>query len=99
MASRSTCVFTSTAGSASLSYEFWAAAPGDAAIVATVAEVLCTETEEITGLGDRACWFGPAHTEVRVGLRSFHISIIATTSADVADGLLTLAEQALARLP
>lgn len=94
----STCGWTSESFASSISLTFWSA-PGQEDGIRSMIDLACTQHEEISGLGDRACWYDQQHAQIQASKGGYFIDIFATMSSDPSSVLETLTEKAIERLP
>jgi hypothetical protein len=78
-ASVSSCSFLAAVGVDSLSVTVTSASPGDDAGIGAMIELACQNKDEIAGLGDQACWFSEAHTEIQMKAGATFVDIFVTT--------------------
>lgn len=64
-------------------------------------DFICSKKEQISGIGDGACWYDGGHDELQVvkGSNLLDIRAIKGLNADSSTTTLSLVKQALARLP
>lgn len=93
----STCGWTSESFASSISLTFWST-PGLEAGIHGMIELACTQKEEISGLGDRACWYDEGHVQIQAAKGGYFIDMFATMSGDASGVLQTLASKAADRL-
>jgi len=94
----STCGWTSESFASSISVTFWSAPGLDQGIEGMI-QLACTQKEEISGLGDQACWYDQQHVQIQAAKGGYFLDIFATMSGDASDALQTLAAKAVGRLP
>lgn len=93
----STCGWTSESFASSISLTYWSA-PGAGAGIDGMIELACTQKEEISGLGDRACWYDEGHVQIQAAEGEYFIDMFATMSGDASDVLEALMGKAIDRV-
>jgi hypothetical protein len=93
----STCGFTSESFASSISLTFWNAPGLDQGIKGMI-DLACSGHEEVSGVGDKACWYDQQHVQIQASKGAYFIDMFATMSGDASEVLKTLAEKAADRL-
>lgn len=96
-ASVTTCGYTSESYASSISVTFWSAPGLDQGIQGMI-NLACTGKDEVSGVGDQACWYDSQHLEIQAAKGGYFLDIFATMSGDATDVLQTLASKAADRL-
>lgn len=93
----STCGYTSESYASSISLTFWNAPGLDQGIQGMI-QLACSGHEEVSGVGDQACWYDSQHVQIQAAKGAYFIDMFATMSGDASGVLQTLAEKAAGRL-
>ena len=97
-ASTGSCSFTSDMSINSVSYTYYTG-PGYEEGIQSMADLACDGKESISDLGDQACWYDDQHVEIQLRSGVTFFDIFATTDGSSEEILLTLAEDAIGRMP
>jgi hypothetical protein len=94
VASVESCSFVSNEVVDSFSLSLTTAADAESAIQSMI-DLACQNKEEISGLGDKACWYSEAHTEIQVKVGANFLDLFVTTvegdSSAITSGLAEIA--------
>jgi hypothetical protein len=94
----SACGYTEATTGSFLKIDLWQAS-GQASQLKQLTQNSCDGNDEITGLGDFACWYNSSHTELQFVKGGAYVHVTSSTSGSAVDALKTIAETALSRLP
>jgi hypothetical protein len=98
LASVSSCSFVSSETTDSTSLTITSAPDGESAISEMI-DLECENKDEISGLGDKACWYSEAHTEIQMRVGSTFVDLFVTTvTGDTTEIASALAEKVAGRL-
>ena len=95
----SNCSYASATTTHSVEIDLWLADSSSASVLQQTIEFACQTKENISGLGDVACWYDSDHGELQVAKASAFLDLRATTGGDATETLKALAQKALSRLP
>ncbi len=94
----SACGYTEAATGSFVKIDLWQAS-GQASQLKQLTQNSCDGNDEITGLGDFACWYNPSHSELQLVKGDAYLHVTSSTAGSAVDALKTIAETALSRLP
>jgi len=99
IASVASCAYVASDATDSASVTLTSAPDGESAI-SDMIDLACNNKDEIAGLGDKACWYSEAHTEIQVKVGATFVDLFVTTiTGDTTEITSALAEKVVERLP
>ncbi len=94
----SACAYSLQTTGAFVKIDLWQAS-GQANQLKQLTQNSCDGNDEISGLGDFACWYNSSHSELQFVKGDAYVHLTSSTSGSSPDALKTIAETALSRLP
>jgi hypothetical protein len=98
VASVSSCSYVAEETTESMSFTVTSAPDNEAGIEALI-DLACQNKDEVSGLGDKACWYSEAHTEIQMQIGTSFVDLFVTTvSGDTTEITSSLAQTVAERL-
>ncbi len=94
----SACGYTEATTGSFVKIDLWLAS-GQASQLKQLTQNSCGGNDEISGLGDFACWYNSSHSELQLVKGDAYVHVTSSTAGSAVDALKTIAQTALSRLP
>ena len=94
----SACAYSAATTGGFLKIDVWQAS-GQASQLKQLTQNSCDGNDQISGLGDFACWYNSSHSELQLVKGDAYVHVTSSTSGSAVDALKTIAETAFNRLP